>query len=70
MTNVVAKKALKASIVSVILCIALMYMTKVAQYNGDLWRAFVLIVTANVVMIVYLLGIRKYMKEFFQEREK
>lgn len=57
------KKIANASLGSIIIAVGLMIVAKKAQTNGDLLRAWILVVTSNFVMLVYLFGLRRYFKQ-------
>jgi hypothetical protein len=67
-----SKKVALASLASIVICIALIVFSKMAQSNGDLIRALILMITSNFVTLVYLFGVRYYFKKIqaLDERAK
>ena len=66
------KKVFHSSLAALVICIGLCVIAKKAQASGELWQAFTLVVTSNIVIIVFLLGIRSYTKQVHKllEQEK
>jgi len=63
-------KIAKASLASIVICVALIILAKTAQRNGDLNTALILMFTSNFVTLVYLFGIRYYFKKMRAIKEQ
>ena len=62
MKDIVSKKMAKASLACIVLCVGLLWISKLAQQH-DLLQAYALVFTSNIVMLVYLFGLRNYIKQ-------
>jgi predicted Na+-dependent transporter len=61
------KKIFKASLVSLVLCIGLIIVARIAQNNEQLEQAFVLVFTSNIITVVYLFGLRYWIKKLYKK---
>lgn len=61
--NATIKELAKVSLVYVFLCIGLIWVALVARQQGDLFRAWILVFTSNIITIIYLFGFRNYIKK-------
>ena len=61
--NELCKKIKGASLGTVIINVGLIIIALKAQQNGDLWRAWTLVVTSNFVMMIYFIGLRYYYRK-------
>lgn len=59
----------KAFVVVLILCTLLLLFGDYAKDNGNLVEAFVLCVTSVVVVIVYYIGLRRFLRIFKENEE-
>jgi hypothetical protein len=63
-------KIRNASLVSIGLCVALIFITLKAQSNGYLLMAYIAVVTSNVITIVYLFGLRHYINLLYKPKKQ
>lgn len=63
----IGTKTFKLSLISIILCIGLIIVALIAQNNGLLIQAFILIFTSNLVMVICLFGLRYYIKKLHKK---
>lgn len=61
-TKAIGLKLRNASLAATVICIGLIIVSKHAQTEGDLLRSWALMFTSNLVMLVYLFGLRRYVK--------
>jgi len=59
----------KISFVYIFLCVCLIWLSKTAQDNQDLLRAWILLFTSNILTIVYLFGFRNYVRNVRKKEE-
>lgn len=67
--SVIQKKIWQASLSSIVISVALIVLCKSAQNNNDLLTAFILVFTSNLVMLVYLFGLRHYFKLLYKPKK-
>jgi len=66
----ISKEIGKSSLAYIILCVGLIWMSKVAIQSNDLLYAWVFIFTSNLLTLTYLFGLRKYIKQLQEKNVK
>jgi len=63
MKKTISKQIVVASFVYILLAISFIWVSKIALHNQNILCAWILVFTSNIITLIYLFGIRKYIKQ-------